>query len=114
MTGQASVAYRVLTQSEADELILTGAFRGASVDRTDGFIHLSTAEQVAGTLEAHFHGHRDLHVATVDLAKLGDAVRWEESRGGQMFPHIYGPLPRSAVIEIRALEQNEAGNVFFS
>src|SRR3546814_12130319 len=73
-------------------------FRGAPIDIADGYIHLSSAEQVEGTLEKHFAGQSGLHIAEVDLTLLGDAIRWEEARGGALFPHLYGDLPIDAVV----------------
>ena len=63
-----------------------------------------TAEQVTGTLERHFAGAADLHLATVDLAKAGEAVRWEPSRGGALFPHLYGRLSSDLVLSIEPIE----------
>jgi uncharacterized protein (DUF952 family) len=80
------------------ELLEQGSFAGAPVDLADGYIHLSTQDQVAGTLAKWFTGQEDLHLVAVDLATLGDVVKWEEARGGALFPHIYGPLPLSAVL----------------
>lgn len=79
------------------EFLDTGHFAGAPVDLADGYIHLSAAEQLAGTLDRHFAGQEALHLVAVDLAALGDAVRWEVSRGSDMFPHLYAALPRHAV-----------------
>jgi uncharacterized protein (DUF952 family) len=91
MSDRPRLAYKVLTEAELAEL-RQGGFAGSSADRADGFIHLSTAEQLAGTVDRHFAGRDGLWIAAVDLAALGDAVRWEESRGGALFPHLYAPL----------------------
>jgi uncharacterized protein (DUF952 family) len=93
-----SVAWKVLTAPQMATLLAEGSFAGAPVDLADGYIHLSTAEQLAETLAKHFAGQSDLYLAAVDLAVLGDTVRWEESRGGQLFPHVYGVLPLAAVV----------------
>lgn len=98
MSGHPLVAYKILTAAQMDLLETAGTFAGAPVDLADGFIHLSTAEQVDETLAKHFDGQENLHIATVDLAALGETVVWEPSRGGQVFPHIYGALPLSAVL----------------
>ncbi len=74
-----------------------GVFRGAPIDLADGYIHFSTAAQVAETAARHFAGATDLVLVAVDAAALGDALRWEPSRGGALFPHLYGTLPLSAV-----------------
>lgn len=104
------VAYKVLTASQQEQLQAEGVFHGAPVDLRDGYIHLSTGDQLAETIGKHFAGQTDLFVAAVDLKSLGDTIKWEESRGGQLFPHIYGPLPRSAVISTLPLERDVAGN----
>ena len=95
--GHPAIAYKVLTAPQMADLLARGRFAGAPVDLADGFIHLSTEAQLPGTLEKHFAGQSDLHLAAVDLAALGTAVRWEVSRGGELFPHIHATLPLSAV-----------------
>ena len=81
----------------------TGVFHGSEHDSRDGFIHFSTAAQVAETAAKHFAGQRDLLLVHVDAAKLGDRLKWEPSRDGALFPHLYGPLDLSAVIRCEAL-----------
>lgn len=104
-------AYKVLRQDQMDALEADGTFAGAPVDLADGYIHLSTASQLTETVDKHFAGQTDLHVVAVDLDALGDAVRWEESRGGQLFPHIYAALPLSAVVAYSPLERDDTGQV---
>jgi uncharacterized protein (DUF952 family) len=82
-------------------------FAGAPIDLADGYIHLSTSDQLTETVDRHFVGQSDLWVAAIDLAALGEAVRWEESRGGALFPHIYGPLPLDTVIAYGPLERDD-------
>ncbi len=84
--------------AEAAEL-----FAGAPVDLADGFIHLSTGAQVADTAARHFAGQDGLLLVAVDPGALGAALRWEPSRGGALFPHLYGPLPMRAVLSIRPM-----------
>ena len=91
-------AYKVLTAEQFAKWQTDGTFAGAPVDLADGFIHLSTATQLAETVAKHFAGLSGLHIAAVDLSLLGDAVRWEPSRGGQLFPHIFAELPLAAVV----------------
>jgi uncharacterized protein (DUF952 family) len=91
-------AYKILTAEQWAAFERDGQFLGAPIDLADGYIHLSTADQLQGTLDKHFAGQVGLIIAEVDLNKLGDSVRWEESRGGALFPHIYGVLPMAAVI----------------
>lgn len=105
------VAYKVLTGEQMAELQAEGVFAGAPIDREDGYIHLSTADQLDETVAKHFAGQDDLHVAAVDLAALGEAVKWEPSRGGALFPHIYAALPLTAVIAYSALERSADGTV---
>lgn len=90
-------AYKVFTADQWKSFKIDGVFAGAPIDLADGYIHMSTAEQLDETLAKHFAGQSDLTVAEVDLTALGDTVRWEESRGGALFPHIYGRLPMAAV-----------------
>jgi len=78
-------------------------FRGARVDLRDGFIHFSTAAQVAETAAKHFAGAADLVLVAVDAGALGEALRWKPSRGGALFPHLYGPLPLAAVLWVKPL-----------
>ncbi len=92
-----ALAYKVLT-AEQFAALQAGAFEGAPVDVADGYVHLSTAAQLKGTLLKHFAGQAGLVVARVELARLGDAVRWELSRGGEEFPHLYGRLTMDAVV----------------
>ena len=92
------IVYKIVPEILWNEARKAGVFQGAPVDLADGYIHLSAQEQVAGTLTKWFAGQDDLYLAAVDLTALGDTVKWEEARGGALFPHIYGPLPLSAVV----------------
>ncbi len=80
-----------------------GVFRGSEHDKRDGFIHFSTAQQAAETAAKHFAGQDDLLLLTVDGAALGDALKWEPSRGGALFPHLYGELALDSVVSIAPL-----------
>lgn len=93
-----ATAFKILTASQWAQLQADGLFHGAPVDLADGYIHLSAADQLQGTLDKHFAGQQGLVIAEVDLAALGETVKWEVSRGGALFPHIYGPLPMTAII----------------
>ncbi|WP_443026979.1 DUF952 domain-containing protein [Sphingomonas sp. GB1N7] len=111
MSGRDTTAYKVLTAEQMAELEATGSFAGAPIDLADGYIHLSTPGQLTETVDKHFAGQTDLHVAAVDLGAFGD-IRWEESRGGQLFPHIYGsPLLLETVIAYGPLEWDADGQV---
>ncbi|MDY0957565.1 DUF952 domain-containing protein [Sphingomonas sp. CFBP8993] len=88
-----------------------GVFTGAPVDKADGYIHLSTAAQLTETVDKHFAGQDDLHIAAVDLEAMGEAVKWEESRGGQLFPHLYADLPLSAVVAYGPMRRDDDATV---
>jgi uncharacterized protein (DUF952 family) len=103
------VVYKIVATEEWMRAEATGVFTGASVDRTDGFIHFSTAAQVPDTAAKWFAGRDDLTLAAVDAKALGDQLRWEPSRGGALFPHLYGPLPMSAVVWSRPLKLGSDG-----
>ncbi len=94
---QTNVAFKIFTADQWATFKRDGVFTGAPVDLADGYIHMSTADQLDETLAKHFAGQNDLTIAEVDLTALGDSVRWEVSRGNQLFPHIYGVLPMDAV-----------------
>ncbi|WBB69889.1 DUF952 domain-containing protein [Micromonospora sp. WMMD812] len=95
--------YKLLPTTEWDDARAAGHLSGTAVDRQDGFIHLSGADQVVETARRHFSGTTGLTLLTVDPDRLGDRLRWEPSRGGQRFPHLYGPLPAAAVVAADAL-----------
>lgn len=105
-----TTAYKILTAAQMAELE-TGSFAGAPIDLADGYIHLSAADQLTETVDKHFAGQHDLWIAAVDLEALGGAVKWEISRGGALFPHIYAQLPLSAVIAYSELQRDEDGSV---
>lgn len=90
-----------------------GVFAGAPVDVADGFIHFSTAAQVKETAAKHFKGQDGLKLAAIDPAPLGTALKWEPSRGGALFPHLYGPLPLTAVLWIKDLPLGADGQHLF-
>lgn len=100
---QTDRAFKILTADQWATFQADGIFSGAPVDLADGYIHMSTADQLDETLAKHFAGQSNLTVAEVDLSALGDTIRWEKSRGNQLFPHIYGMLPMSAVLSVRTL-----------
>ena len=111
MSEQPLVAYKVLTAAQMAGLEQEGRFAGAPVDVADGYIHLSTAAQLTETVDRHFADQSDLHVAAVDLAAHGDKVKWEESRGGQLFPHLYGELLLETVVAYGPLTRLDDGTV---
>jgi uncharacterized protein (DUF952 family) len=106
-------AYKILTKDQYDQLKTDGTFKGAPVDLEDGYIHLSTREQAAETAAKHFAGQDNLVMLMVDLAPFGEAVKWEESRGGALFPHLYADLPLSAVAGKVVLRLDDQGRHLF-
>jgi len=106
-----TTAYKVLTADQMAVLEQDGVFTGAPADKADGYIHLSTAAQLTETVDKHFAGQDDLHIAAVDLEAMGEAMKWEESRGGQLFPHLYADLPLSAVVAYGPMRRDDDGRV---
>ena len=94
-------AFKVLTAQQWADFERERVFRGAPVDIADGYIHLSTGEQLEATIAKYFADQTGLMIAEVDLILLGDAIRWEPSRGGDLFPHIYAELPIHAVVSLQ-------------
>jgi uncharacterized protein (DUF952 family) len=93
------VAYKVLT-AEQWAALSADTFQGAPIDIADGCIHLSTQAQLTETVDRHFAGQKDLIIAAIDLRFFGDSVRWEPSRHGQLFPHVYArgqPSPHGLI-----------------
>lgn len=86
-----------------------GEIRGAPIDFQDGFIHLSARDQVEETVAKHFADQDDLVLIQVDEAKLVDTLRWEESRGGALYSHVYGTIPCGAVVQTWPLQRNRNG-----
>lgn len=105
--------YKICPAELWQEAERVGAFLGSEVDRRDNFIHFSTAAQVAETAAKHFAGQSDLLLISVDARKLGNALKWEPSRGGALFPHLYGPLTLEAVKHVDPLPLGpDGGHVF--
>jgi len=97
------LVYKVCPAHEWREAVAAGTYRGSAVDLRDGFIHFSTGAQLDETLRRHFAGQRDLVLVELDPADLGEALRWEPSRGGDLFPHLYGPLDVSLARRVSPL-----------
>ena len=112
MSDRPTTAYKVLTGEQLAALERDASFAGAPIDLADGYVHLSTADQLTETVDKHFAGQGDLYVAAIDLDALGDSVKWEPSRGGALFPHLYGgPLLLETVIAYGPLERDADGAV---
>src|SRR5215218_10173974 len=95
--------YKLVSRSAWAETATSGRFEGAAIDIADGFIHFSTAGTVRETAARHFQGHDDLLIVAVEADRLGPALKWEVSRGGALFPHLYGPLETAGVSWVRPL-----------
>ena len=95
--------YKILADAAYDAAKSEGRFMGTADDLRDGFIHLSSGSQVAGTLAEHFAGQQDLLLLTIDAERLGDGLKWEPSRGGNLFPHLYGPLLLDTILAVEPL-----------
>lgn len=104
--------YKIFRAAEWQALQKNGATRGAPVDLADGFVHFSTAEQVRETAAKHFAGEDDLFLLAIDADALGEALKWEPSRGGQLFPHLYRSLRLDDVTWTKALPLADDGHVF--
>ncbi len=102
MTHPTSI-YRIVAAAVWRRAEASGKFSGTEHDLRDGFIHFSTAEQVAETAARHYAGQTELLLVSVSAAQLGAALRWEPSRGGGLFPHLYADLPLSAVTRVDPL-----------
>ena len=107
------VAFKLVDRAEWEAARAAGAYAGSAVDLADGYIHLSSATQLAETARRHYRGRSDLVLVAVDLAALGEALKWEASRGGDLFPHLFAPLPLSATREYRGLSVDSDGVMRF-
>jgi uncharacterized protein (DUF952 family) len=105
--------YKICDSALWREAERAGVFTGAEIDARDGFIHFSSAAQVAETAAKHFAGAANLTLVAVDAAALGDALKWEASRGGDLFPHLYGALPVRAVLWAKPLPLGPDGRHLF-
>jgi uncharacterized protein (DUF952 family) len=108
-SNQKRPLYKVLARTLWEDAELAGEFIGAGIDLQDGFIHLSSADQVVETVQKHFAGQADLVLVSIDEELLGESLRWEVSRGGALFPHVYGVIPVSAVINVQGLPPDDSG-----
>jgi uncharacterized protein (DUF952 family) len=101
--------YKICSASAWREAERSGVYRGSADDLRDGFIHFSTATQVAETARKHFFGQKALFLVEVDADVLGAALRWERSRHDELFPHLYGELDLGAVVDVRELHARSDG-----
>lgn len=107
------VIYKVVSDHEWAAAKQAGVYTGSAVDIQDGFIHLSSADQLKETVSKHFAGQTDLLLLAVEAESLGETLKWEPSRGGALFPHVYGNLPLSAVRSAEPLPLSDDGNHVF-
>lgn len=102
-----ALIYKICSRAEWEAACADGVYRGSEVDRRDGFIHFSTAAQVEETQRRYFAGRNDLVRVGVDPSTLREALRFEASRGGALFPHLYAELPIGLAQEVCALPKLE-------
>jgi uncharacterized protein (DUF952 family) len=101
--------YKISPASAWREAERQGVYRGSADDLRDGFVHFSSAAQVAETAKRHFSGQTGLFLIEVDADALGDSLRWEPSRNDEMFPHLYGELDLGAVTAVLSLRARSDG-----
>ena len=94
---------KIVTRDEVDHAVIKGLFEGSPLDLADGFLHFSTERQLAGTLSAHFADATELWLMRVNVAAVGESLRWESSRGGEQFPHLYSSLSMDHVESIQPI-----------
>jgi len=104
-----TLIFKIVPKSLWQEAVDEGLFKGAPVDLADGYIHFSTAEQARETAARHFSGQDDLLLAAFDAGQFGDALKWEPSRGGALFPHLHGTFEPGAALWVRDLPLSEEG-----
>ena len=109
----ANLIYHMCKREEWQAAEASGAYGGSSQDRADGFLHFSTAEQIVESAARHRAGQDGLLLLCVDADALGAALKWEESRGGALFPHLYGDLPVTAAIRVDELPLGPDGKHIF-
>jgi len=107
-----TLLFKICTGAEWQAAVAASAYAGSDIDRQDGFIHLSARHQVVETAARHFAGKTDLVLVAVEEAALGPALRWETSRSGNLFPHVYGKIPIAAVRWVKPLPLRDGGHAF--
>ena len=107
------VAFKIVSVGDWALIRSAGDYGGSAVDLRDGYIHLSAADQLAETAARHYAGRDGLMLLDVDLTPYGEAIVWEPSRGGALFPHLYGRLTAASVTAARAFRVTDAGDMVF-
>lgn len=108
-----TMIYKIIDKDDWDRARSCGRYSGSLDDRRDGFIHFSTADQMVETAEKHFAGQVNLMLLAIEADKLADALKWEASRHGQLFPHLYAALNVSSVHRAWPLPLGADGNHVF-
>ena len=111
--AESQTIYKVLKRSAWESAVESGLFAGAEIDIADGYIHFSSAQQVVETVKKHFAGQTDLLLIAFDSSVFGDDLKWEPSRGGDLFPHLYGTLNPSVAQSVFELPLDKSGNHVF-
>jgi uncharacterized protein (DUF952 family) len=107
------IAYKIVVAADWRAAVAEGLYEGSAVDLADGYIHMSTGEQLVETARRHYAGQSGLLLLSVDLTRFDEDLVWEPSRGGALFPHLYSPLPVAAVTASRAFSVAEDGAMIF-
>lgn len=105
--------YKILRESEWAAALGAGVYQGSAIDLKDGFIHFSTASQAIETAARHFAGQSDLVIVRLESEALGEGLKWEPSRGGALFPHLYGPFPTRLASWVKPLPLGADGRHVF-
>jgi len=108
----AMLIFKIFLRPEWDAFRAAGQTAGAPIDLADGYIHFSTAAQVAETAAKYFAHHSDLVLVALEADALGPALKWEPSRGGALFPHLYRPLHLADVVWDKSLPLGATGHIF--
>ncbi len=108
-----TLVYKISPASLWKEAVTKGVFHGAPIDLADGYIHFSDAQQARETAEKYFTGQSDLVLIAIDDADFGDAMKWEVSRGGALFPHLYGTFTPAQALWVKPLALNADGSHAF-
>jgi uncharacterized protein (DUF952 family) len=114
MTDHPSEAFKIVDAAEWTAAEAVGLYGGSAVDLADGYIHLSAQDQLDGTVAKHYAGRDNLLLLTVHLSSLGETLVWEPSRGGALFPHVYGPLSVASVTAKRAFSVSADGEMILA
>lgn len=108
-----TLIFKIVPKPLWQDAVEANVFAGAPVDLSDGYIHFSTAEQVTETAAKHFTGQTDLLLAAFDAAQFGEALKWEPSRGGALFPHLYAKFAPASALWVKELPLDEQGDHVF-